>query len=82
MEHKNKHNVDDDEKIIDGKIIDGKKIWIDTELKSSILFEVPKENQKDTKDSYATIAPSNTLKNNEIKTTEITEEEDVDRSRD
>ena len=57
MEHDNECHVDEDRKIIDGT-----KIWTDKELESSVLFEVPKENQKDAKDSSATIVPSNTLK--------------------
>ena len=78
MECKNEYHFDDD-----GKIINGTRIWTDTELESSILVEAPKENQKDAKDSSATITPSNNLKNNnEIKTAERPEEEDVDRSRD
>ena len=33
------------------EIIDGTKAWTDTELESSILFEVPKENNSDNVDN-------------------------------
>lgn len=36
--HKRECHFDDD-----GNVIDGMKVWIDSELESSILFEVPKE---------------------------------------
>ena len=36
--HKREYHLDDN-----GKILDGTKVWTDTELESSILFEVPKE---------------------------------------
>ena len=36
--HKRECHFDDN-----GNIIDGMKVWTDTELESSILFEVPKE---------------------------------------
>ena len=36
--------VDDTEVLKVDKIIDGTKTWTDAELKSIILFEVPKEN--------------------------------------
>ena len=44
--HKREYHINDK-----NEIIDGTKVWTDTELESSILFEVPKENNSDNVDN-------------------------------
>ena len=42
----------------DGSIVDGAKVWTDSELESIILFEVPKEKHQEVKEQLDPIDPS------------------------
>ena len=64
-----------------GDIIDGTKMWTDSELESITLFEVPKENISDYANSSTANAPSHTLTNDDAEETAATDS-NANRSRD